>query len=1715
MKTKFATIGIILLLVLGSFLGIIIIEDDTSTVEAATLIVGPGQTYTTIQSAINAAGSGATIYVYNGTYKENLVINKKVSLIGNGTNWTFIDGQGSGNVITITSNGVELSGFTVKNGGSNPFDAGVKLNNINNCIISNNNISTNQFYGVYIYQGSDNTIKDNNISSNNVMGLYISDSPNNNISGNNIELNGYGEINTTEPDGGIWLLYSNNNAILNNKIINNFFGIAIQNSHKNFITYNNIEKNLAPIVWNFTNNYNFVYLNHFIGNTENAVGSGGLRFWNSTKPLAYIFNNTNFTNYLGNYYDDYAGTDSNGDGIGDTPYTMSSDTDYFPLVERVENYTLIPTSIKIDMMDTNSNITGITVSLLIQEATLNASVTGDFNGTVNITNLELIIINSSSFTGSGFFKSNWSATIEGKPYYGNLHGMLFQKPGERKIYLKGTVSGGLSGITDGYFIEAVSGSGTYDLYNSTWTLNYLGSELVFAKLTLNGTVTYVKSENTKSLIYILQSCFKGKSKGYYTGFLNLVLTHVCINNKTNKYHGEGFSIITYVSKYGSGTGWTYDRNVSKETVKLTGYFTEPLWGPVTGTLIDGEQIKSISLSITRIDIGLPPQPIIQMGIWGRLRVSPGQTVNYLLEYRNIGLKSANNTDIIMALPKKTNYISSTCDGVYNSSTHEVVWRRNITEKSKNLVTVKCRVYWGLTTGTKLYCNGSVKEFIKNSTLAKCSFISEVIVAQDPNLKYGPEGNVTPGQKLNYKLEYENEGAGIAFGVYFIDELSVLLNDSSLEIGPVISTSNSSIIAPPGIYDPDSRTITWFVGEVGPGEGGYANISINVSETTPHAAPIINYGIVYFPSVPEVTRTNGIVSIVKINQGPVAFAGTNLTVYTLQNIIFNGSGSYDPDGFIMNYTWSFGDGTFGYGKFATHSYLDDGNYTVTLTVKDDFDVIDYHEIYIEVLNRRPEAKFRVDSTVVETNTEVTFNASNSIDLDGSISEYYFDFGDGSNSGWVQTTELSHKYTFGTQIYTVKLQVKDDDDALSTNIAEIKITVNNREPEPILTVEPTEAYTYEDIFCGAELSTDLDGYISEYYFDFGDGSTSGWVSTNSVSHQYTDGTKEYTISLKVKDDFGTVGSDISTKKITINNRKPVVDLSIEDTVVNTLDAVTFDASGSSDQDGAELEYYFDFGDGSNSGWVTESIINHTYSTGTQEYTITLTVKDEDGETNTTSLVLTVLNRPPVADAGDDLEVEVSQTVHFDGTRSYDPDGEITLYKWNFGDGSTSGWITSGKTTHEYIDQGIYTVTLVVSDGALSSSDTCLVNVIEREKDIPVILSDFPTEIELDEDFGEWSITVTKYESHCNPEYTGDDLNWYVTGNSGIIFSITGDLSTRASADTFVFTSFPNANGIEVLTYHLTDPDGFEATIDQTVIVNQVNDPPLEPAIDVEIVDADEKTREHENLTVTFTASYPSDMVYPDPDGNDISELHYTWHFNDGSNAKYGLMVKHTFPEQGKYTVTLTVTDPEGLINTAIKEVQVLEPVVVDDSGIDVNVKDLDGDGMPNDWEVYYDLDPNNPNDAELDKDKDLLSNLHEYNLGTNPTKYDTDSDGISDLLDEFPTDPTRPKQDTTPEERGKDFSQVYILLFVIILIVIIAIIPIVIRNRRRELIGKPYTQDRILREVSTEVLTDSEGQNLKFSRDRLKKKLERSYRKGEISEETYKYIESDILYPEDDH
>jgi len=215
-----------------------------------------------------------------------------------------------------------------------------------------------------------------------------------------------------------------------------------------------------------------------------------------------------------------------------------------------------------------------------------------------------------------------------------------------------------------------------------------------------------------------------------------------------------------------------------------------------------------------------------------------------------------------------------------------------------------------------------------------------------------------------------------------------------------------------------------------------------------------------------------------------------------------------------------------------------------------------------------------------------------------------------------------------------------------------------------------------------------------------------------------------------------------------------------VVN--ETVTFDGSGSTDDVGI-VSYDWDFGDGSPAG--TGVSPTHAY-TAVGTYTVSLTVADGDGLTDTASTTAAIGagNQPPVADPNGPYNGTVDNPVQFDGSGSTDNDGTIVSYEWDFGDGSPVG--SGVSPTHAYTATGTYTVTLTVMDDSdLTDTATTSVTIrmvnrgdVEAKVTVPEAINPgnkgrTPVEIKIDFDgIGIGSEVAMINSVRCGPERLG---------------------------------------------------------------------------------------------------------------------------------------------------------------------------------------------------------------------------------------------------------------------------------------------------------------------------------------------------------------------------
>ena len=269
------------------------------------------------------------------------------------------------------------------------------------------------------------------------------------------------------------------------------------------------------------------------------------------------------------------------------------------------------------------------------------------------------------------------------------------------------------------------------------------------------------------------------------------------------------------------------------------------------------------------------------------------------------------------------------------------------------------------------------------------------------------------------------------------------------------------------------------------------------------------------------------TVVVVNQPPTADPGGAYSGTVGVDVIFDGTGSSDPDGNIQFYDWDFGDGATGTGPMPAHLYTAEGTYTVTLTVTDNDGASDSASTTANIgsaANLLPvaDANGPYSGTVDQP---VTFDGTGSSDSDGTIIAYDWDYGDGItdfDAGPVP----SHAYTAdGT--YTVTLTVTDDAGGTATDTT--TATIGSGTLAPLADASgPYTADLGTAVTFDGTASSDPDGTIVSYNWNFGDGTTledGGATPTHTYAAAGT-----YNVTLTVVDNDGLSDSDSTTASIT---------------------------------------------------------------------------------------------------------------------------------------------------------------------------------------------------------------------------------------------------------------------------------------------------------------------------------------------------------------------------------------------------------------------------------------------------------------------------------------------------------------------------------------------------------------------------------------------------------
>lgn len=616
-----------------------------------------------------------------------------------------------------------------------------------------------------------------------------------------------------------------------------------------------------------------------------------------------------------------------------------------------------------------------------------------------------------------------------------------------------------------------------------------------------------------------------------------------------------------------------------------------------------------------------------------------------------------------------------------------------------------------------------------------------------------------------------------------------------------------------------------------------------------------------------------------NELPIAVIQATPTTGTAPlTVSFNGTNSSDPDGQVVSYAWDFGDGGTATGSSLQHVYSSAGPYTARLTVTDNQGGTNSTTVVITVAaaNQPPNASFAATPTSGIGPLNVNFNASQSSDPDGSIVSYTWTYGDGASGTGVTA---SHTYA-NAGTYTARLTVRDNANATSTASRTITVSAPNTAPVAVATGSPLSGTAPLTVSFNGNGSSDSDGSIQTYSWNFGDGST---ANGSTIQHVFTSaGT--YDTRLTVTDDDGASSFDVVQVVVQAANQKPTASFSANPLTGAAPLLVSVDASASSDSDGTIASYSWNFGDGSNASGATTS---HTYTTpGT--YSLALTVVDDDGASASMTRTITVTGAgnvaPVAAIAATPLSGTAPLNVSFNGGGSTDSDGSIASYNWTFGDGSNATGVT---TQHTYSNAGSYTATLRVTDNNGASGSQTVQIVVSAPQNTPPSASFVaaPTT-------GTAPLLVTL---NANQSSDGD----------GSIVSYSwsfGDGANGSGKNTVHTFSQP---GTYVLALTVTDDDGASDTDSQTIVVN---------------AGANEQPSANFTATpLTGTAPLLVNMdasASTDSDGDVVS---YAWSFGDGASGS-GETTSHTYTSPGSYSLRLTVTDDDGAVNSKVATIVV---------------------------------------------------------------------------------------------------------------------------------------------------------------------------------------------------
>ncbi len=435
-------------------------------------------------------------------------------------------------------------------------------------------------------------------------------------------------------------------------------------------------------------------------------------------------------------------------------------------------------------------------------------------------------------------------------------------------------------------------------------------------------------------------------------------------------------------------------------------------------------------------------------------------------------------------------------------------------------------------------------------------------------------------------------------------------------------------------------------------------------------------------------------IVHVNAPPQPVI-TAVPITSSALVEFEALESSDTESDLQSYIWDFGDGNRGTGPQVSHTYQSTGTYTVRLTVDDGSSLANSVQSseHVIVVNSFPTASFEAP-LVVAPGEEFTIDGSSSIDAEGSITRYEW-FTNAQPSG---TGERTNLVLNDPGLHTLSLSVNDDsgfDEARGFISKQIRV---NQAPVAQWRTDPPQLVPNAEIKFIADQSYDADGTIERYEWAFDDGTV---IRGETVQRFFTDG-GEKRFTLTVTDQDGVSNSTTTVQGVVNVNHQPYI---ITNSMVrsNTLD-VRLDATESYDLDNDAITFEWTLPNGSK-----RSESSFTWKAPEPGvHFVGLTVDDGLGLENSvnTESITVMVNQPIEAVVDSVIASCTGQTVLFNSSRSYDPDGDAFRVLWDFGNGVTS---EEANPSYVYEIPGIYEAKLTLDDGFSGESTVAKIPVI----------------------------------------------------------------------------------------------------------------------------------------------------------------------------------------------------------------------------------------------------------------------------------------------------------------------------------------------------------------------------------------------------------------------